>query len=500
MKIELTRRRFVQLLTALSASAGLRAPAQTKLARPSGSGTVNRKNLVATQVKAYAWQDEGIDKLLDNCQQKGNINTIFAFTFLSEPTDASGKIPLPDHGTYSKANPEIGGAFYDYDLKYFQNTTLRDFHAASKFNVISEVAPKMHARGMSFFAWDYNNTNANMTRLIPGFAEVSEIDVYGKRTDSACWNHPNYRAQLTGRIESYLSGYPSEVDGIIWGCERMGPLDNMIGGGWATTGISCFCSFCQAKARERDISVERAKRGFIKLDELFQAARKQSRPSDGYFVTFWRTLLEYPEILAWQTLWNDSYHEVRAELYGTAKAIAPQKPFGFHIVQNVTFSPFYSAVDDYAKIQHYTDFVKIASYNNAGGGRMQGFINRLCSTVFADATPQDVTPFYYKIMGYDEKPYDEMAQAGLSVDYIARETKRAIADTGHSIQIYPSVDINVPIQEGWKKTTPEGVKAEVEASFGAGADGIVLSREYTEMWLANLTAAGDASRAIFSKS
>ena len=113
-------------------------------------------------------------------------------------------------------------------------------------------------------------------------------------------------------------------------------------------------------------------------------------------------------------------------------------------------------MDDYRKIMHYTDFVKIASYNNAGGGRMQAFINRLCSTVFADATPQDLTPLYYKMMGYDEKPYGEMAQDGLSVDYIARETKRAIADTGHSIQVYSSVDINVPIQDGWKKTTPEG--------------------------------------------
>jgi hypothetical protein len=43
------------------------------------------------------------------------------------------------------------------------------------------------------------------------------------------------------------------------------------------------------------------------------------------------------------------------------------------------------------------------------------------------------------------------------------------------------------------------VKAEVDAALGAGADGIVLSREYTEMMLANLTAAGDASRAFFSK-
>jgi hypothetical protein len=502
MSLDVSRRRFVELVSGLAAAGKLRLRAQAKppAAALSPVKTVNRKNVVATQVKAYAWQDEGIDNLLDNLQKKGNVNTVFAFTFLSEPTDISGAIPLPDHGTYSKANPEIGGAFYDYDLKYFAGTPLKQFHAPGKFNVISEVGPKMKARGMDFFAWDYNNSNANMMRLIPGFTEVAEVDVYGRRTDSACWNHPDYRALLTGRIESYLLQYRDQVAGIIWGCERMGPLDNMIGGGWATTGISCFCPFCLAEAREREISAERARAGFIELDRLFEAEARQQRPGDGYFVTFWRTLLEYPEVLAWHKMWNDSYHEIRSELYGTAKAIAPEKPFGFHMVQNITFSPFYSAADNYAELQNYTDFIKIATYNNAGGGRMAGFIHRLCSTIFADASPQDLAPLYYKIMGYDEASYDQLPATGLSVDYIARETKRAIADTGHSIQIYASVDINVPIQKGWKQTAPEGVKHEVHAAIDAGADGIVLSREYTEMWLANLAAAGEATREIFARS
>jgi hypothetical protein len=140
----------------------------------------------------------------------------------------------------------------------------------------------------------------------------------------------------------------------------MSPLDNMIGGGWATAGISCFCPFCRAKAKERGISVERAKEGYLKLDTLFRAAQKHQRPNDGYFVSFWRIVFQYLEILAWHTLWNDSYHEVRAELYGTAKTIAPKKPFGFHIVQNITFSPFYSAVENYGKLKDYADFLKIA--------------------------------------------------------------------------------------------------------------------------------------------
>ena len=505
MGCEVSRRRFVQILAALSTASRLPAGAAESAGQASPAGTtktrdtINRKNLVATQVKAYAWQDEGIEALLDNLQEKGNVNTAFAFTFNSEATDQSGKIPLPDHGTYGIANPEIGGAFYDYDSKYFADTKLKEFHAASRFNVISEVAPKMKARGMDFFAFDYNNTNANMMRLIPGLTETAEIDVYGKRTDGACWNHPDYRGLLTGRIKSYLSGYPDLVAGIIFGCERMGPLDNLIGGGWATTGICCFCPYCRAKARDREISVERAQQGFIELDRLFQKAGNAQRPADGYFVSFWRILMENPEVLAWHRMWHDSYYEVRAELYRTAKAITPQKPFGFHMVQNITFSPFYSAADNYATIKNYADFIKIATYNNAGGGRMKGFIERLSQTVFADATPDELTPLYYKMMGYDEAPFGELAATGLSVDYIARETKRAIADTGHSIQIYPSVDINVPVQPGWRQTTPDGVRAEVRAAFAAGADGVVLAREYTEMWLANLKAAGDASREIFAK-
>jgi hypothetical protein len=86
------------------------------------------------------------------------------------------------------------------------------------------------------------------------------------------------------------------------------------------------------------------------------------------------------------------------------------------------------------------------------------------------------------------------------VDYITRETRRAIADTGHSIRIYPSVDINVPIKPGERTSTPEAVTAEVRAALETGADGIVLSREYTEMWLANLGAAGEASREFFARS
>jgi hypothetical protein len=503
MSPRFARRAFVRLCSACAAFMAEGLSAQTRAAPPADRSAVkNRKNFVAIQVKPYAWIDEGIDNLLDNIQKKGAVNTVWAYTYdYSESRmNRTSAIPRPDHGVDGEPG-FVGGAFYDYDPKYFRNTILKDFRAPDygKFNVIRDVAPKVKARGMDFFCWDYNNAVPSMNRRIPNLPQVAEIDVYGRRTTSPCFNHPDYRAHLSGKIESYLSGYAAEVDGIAWGCERMGPFQNVIGGLWSTAGISCFCEHCRAKAHERGISVERAQRGYRLLDELVRAAAHDRRPVDGYFVTFWRLLLNYPEILSWEKLWTDSYHEVRAELYGTAKALAPQKPFGFHIMQNMTFSPFCRAEEDYSHTKNYTDYLKIATYNNAGGPRMAAYLDRLSASIFHDASPKDFLPFYYKIMNYQESSYDELPTAGLSADYVARETRRAIAGSGGQVKIYPGIDIDVPDKLTDKRTKPDDVRQAIRAAFEAKADGVVLSREYVEIWLANLSAAGDTLREIFGK-
>jgi hypothetical protein len=497
------RRAFVKLCGACAAFLGGAGQRTAAAAPQTGRGaTRHRKNFVAIQVKPYAWVDEGIDKLLDNIQQRGAVNTVWAYTydFSEARMTRDGTIPLPDHGKEGSPN-FTGGAFYDYDPKYFRNTSLTEFRAPDygKFNVITDVAPKVKARGMDFFAWDYNNAVPMMNRVIPNFPKVTEIDVYGRRTTSPCFNHPDYRAHLTGKIESLLNGYPQLVDGIAWGCERMGPFQNMIGGTWTTRGISCFCEHCRAKATERGISVERAQTGYRKLDDLWGAAGKDQRPVDGYFVSFWRLLLDYPEILSWEKLWTDSYHEVRSELYGAGKAIAPEKPFGFHIMQNMSFSPFYQAEEDYSRTRDYADYLKLATYNNAAGPRMASYLDRLSATIFHDATPKDFLPFYYKIMNYQEGAYAELPASGLSADYVARETKRAVAGVEGKVKIYPGIDIDVPTKRTDKRTTPDDVRKAVRAAYSARADGVVLSREYVEMWNANLSAAGETLRDIFSK-
>jgi hypothetical protein len=500
----LDRRTFLQVSSAYAALL-TQGYQQVKPAQRAGRGAVkNRENFVGIQVRGFAWVDEGVDQVLDNLQEKGGVNTVFAYTFAygEQRSRKDSAIPLPDHGIAGNSDVAVG-AFYDYDPKYFQNTILKDFRspAYGKFDVIKEVAPKAKARGMDFFAWDLNNPGTELVRQIPNYSEVTEVDLYGRRTANACFNNPDYRAFLNGMIESLLLGYSSEVDGIAWGSERTGPLENIIGGGGIVT---CFCQFCQAKARERGISADRARAGYVEIQQLFQAAAQDQRPADGYFVTFWRTLLKYPEVLAWEALWTDSLQEVQAEVYGIAKGIAYEKPFGFHILQAMTLSPFNRAEQDYAKFKNFADFLKPATYNNAGGPRLAAYLKRLSATIFHDATPDDFVQFYYKIMGYQEAPFEQLAATGLSADWVARETKRALQDVAGEAKIYPGIDIDVPPLgaadvAAEKHTKPDDVKNSLRAAFGAGADGVVLSREYAEMWLANLSAAGDTLKEIFAQ-
>ena len=82
MKQFLPRRTFVQLCSALGAC--LASPSTRKaVAEPlrNSAAVRNRKNFVASQMKPHAWLDEGIDKVLDNIQQKGNVNTVWAYTY-----------------------------------------------------------------------------------------------------------------------------------------------------------------------------------------------------------------------------------------------------------------------------------------------------------------------------------------------------------------------------------------------------------------------------------
>jgi hypothetical protein len=101
---------------------------------------------------------------------------------------------------------------------------------------------------------------------------------------------------------------------------------------------------------------------------------------------------------------------------------------------------------------------------------------------------------HYRVLDYkQEKPLADIPKAGLSADYVYREAKRAReALNGTKTQLWPGIDIDIPTGATQSKSTPEGTKNAVAAALRAGADGVLLSRKYSEMKLANLRGAGVA--------
>lgn len=122
------------------------------------------------------------------------------------------------------------------------------------------------------------------------------------------------------------------------------------------------------------------------------------------------------------------------------------------------------------------------------------YLDNIGSTLYADLTKQQLTEFTYGVMGYHEAGYEQIPRTGLSADYVYRETRRALEGVGSKTRIWPGIDIDIPTEPGHSKCTPQSVKEAVMAAFRAGAPGVILSRKYSEMKLANLGGAGAAVR------
>ena len=136
------------------------------------------------------------------------------------------------------------------------------------FDVLAAVLPAARKRGMKTICW-FEDV---WSRDVPNVAQAQEKQLDGQNADTLCFNNPNYRNWLLGTVEDYTRSW--EIDGIMWGSERHGAFSNMTRGGESRRSVTCFCQFCEAKARERGINVERARAGFRALGESH--ARRQA--------------------------------------------------------------------------------------------------------------------------------------------------------------------------------------------------------------------------------
>jgi hypothetical protein len=450
-----------------------------------------REPLVAIQVGAISFADEGVERVLDIVQERAGVNALmlacFTFTRGTGGRQVPGQ-PLPDHGVQEYDN-FIGGSFTAIHPQYYAKTCITEFRAPDTatrdMDVMEAVLPACQRRGIAVYAW----TVESIGMYVPNMPKVLQQDVFGRPQPRGCYANPDYRYWILSFEEDYCKSWP--IAGVMWGSERRGPFEATLLGEVPY----CFCEHCRANGRAQGIDVERARAGYEALYSYAQAAQRGQRPRDGYFVEFWRILFQYPEILQWEKLWFDQQQELHQQIYGVVKAIDRTKTVGWHIWHQNSFSPLFRAQWDFAKLRRYSDWLKPVLYNNCAGPRFHAHLAGWHRTWFADATPAETYAFLQKVLGYREGPYEQLPYTGFSADYVERETRRTVEGVNGEIPVYPGIDIDIPTEPGQTKCTPEGVRDAVAAAFRGGADGVILSRKYSEMRLANLSGAGEAVRA-----
>lgn len=485
---------------------------------------MSEQPVIAMQVGAISFVDEGIEPVLDQFQTRAGVNTLF----LATPTWTRGTggravpgHPIPDHGGQEYDHDFVGGNYATTHPEYYGNTAIPPLPKNPEhpdFDLLGDVIDEAQRRGMQSYAWMEESSYIQAVRDIPNMPKSMEVDVWGRPSTRPCFNNPDYRNWHLGIVEDYVQSYP--IDGLAWCSERPGPLNATLQGPMSAVGITCFCRHCGEIARNRGLDPERARQGYRELLAWNEKLQSGERPSDGAFTAFWRILLRYPEVLGWQNLWTESQRQLYRDIYGVAKAANRRVQVGWHVFHDISFSPFYRADQDYAELAQLSDFIKVVSYNNCAGPRFHHWVHSISRFLFADLGVDQVYAMLLGMLNYEEADLDQLPSVGFTAEYVKRETERAIAGVGTGTKIYPGIDIDIPVGstaaavadrkkrnenvtglgvnvdvssgDELTRCTRDSVKQATLAAFAGGAHGVVLSRKYSEMFLDNLSGAGDA--------
>jgi hypothetical protein len=487
-----------------SRAAGDSAPAAE---RENGNGR-NFQQTVGIQVGAASFVDEGTEGVLDVLEERASVNTLYVATFSYGRGIAGRQIPgfpPPDHGKQEENPPFHGGNYSTPHPEFYRNTVLKHTKAPDHgdYDVIESVIPAAKKRGMKTYCWAEDVWRTD----IPNVEVCQEVDIHGRKAPTLCLNNPEYHNFLLGLMEDLTRSY--DIDGIMWGSERCGAFCNAFESIHFAQGrdpgvTTCFCRFCQDKARRRGIDVDRAREGFLVLEDWVLNARKGERPADGYWVSFWRILFRYPELIAWEAMGNEGVHEAYRDIYDLVKSIRPSVEVGWHIWHAHSFSPFFRAQTDLRSIARHSDYLKMTVYHNAiGGPRLGIYIDSVASTIFRDMPKDEALKFNYRVLDYYEcDTVEDLYRSAFSPDYVFRETRRSVNGVaGTDTRILAGIDVDIPSHDippeaHYTQCTPEGTRDNILAAYRGGAHGLVISRKYSEMRLANLSAVGDTLREL----
>jgi hypothetical protein len=332
-----------------------------------------------------------------------------------------------------------------------------------------------------------------------GYTTIGMVDHLGRIHRQSCVNRPAWRDFQIGCMEDTIRLHP-QLRSFMFMHERQGPLSSIFAGSGYGDGHKgfCFCEDCCRKGRDRGLDPCRAREGYRALSILQQRAEAdEDRPTDGWFVSIWRLLMRYPEIMAWDQLWWDSLHDYRAAIVGVIKALRPEADVGFHFQHATLMLHFpWRAGDDPERVVEYADWVKPSVYPGASGVRASRHLRRMHHFLLRDMPLSVARDFLCWIGGHDPADLpditsDDMGEAAFGADWVERECRR-LRTACSPRPLYAGLGIGIPAGENAENV--DLIRDCAEACYRAGAQGILLSRHFGEMRPELLQAAGSVIR------
>lgn len=430
--------------------------------------------------------DNGAEDVFADMKDRARINAALIF-----PSNIVGYQYRRKHEQHAESGKTIDEIFVRTDPKYYEGTPYclkpMEESAYSGRDVLDEAIDAGGKHGIDIYARileAYRITDYNAS--LEAVAEVNQGD---KPVDCPCFNHPDYLNYVLANWEDTLRLHPG-LKGLKYGQERGSPM----GAALAGEETSCFCEYCQRKARERfHFDLDRARSGWRALIELGEAAANhETRPADGWLASILRIWMRYPEVLAHHRMWLESREDHRRAIYELGKSINPELQIGWHIDHHWCWDLMGRAALDFADMTPHSDWLSIALYFDAAGPRMAGHFSRGPGRCFLGDLPKDLgLEAYRHFVGQNpavEPSLEAMTQdAPLSAEHVYAETKRAVDRVNGQAKVYARVGFDLPMHN--TKTTPEQVERAITRALDAGPDGLFLTREYHEVAPENLAAA-----------
>lgn len=450
---------------------------------------------VGVQVSPISFIDEGVEPVLDFLKESTTANTIFVAAHGYNPEVIDRPEYHPGHGKGgSHGNP--GGTFVATHREYYGGIPVGDSRASGdplgEFDVLAATIPAAHARDMSVYVYILEGaiTGGRETE-VAGFPRLLEVDLHGRRGPLGCINHPAYRDWQLALVEDIYKTYA--IDGFKWGVERWGPLHQTLMG----DPPACFCTHCGAVAREHGVDQQRMLAGYRTLWESvrgWQSAAYSTESSPA--IDLIQILSAYPEILAWEHLWTERYLSLHREIYGMAKWLAPDRPFGLGLWHYYFINPLLRAEWRLREFTASMDFISPILYRWPEGSRVASFLGTLTAGPGTGFTAAELFSGFTKILGLELGSLDDVVAGGLPADYVSQGISIVRRLVGPIMPIYPGIGIDV-VQEGIpREMEPGDVEEDIRSAYRAGADGLVIARNYAEMRVENVKAAGVALRGL----